>query len=121
MAQSIEGVDYTIPKEEAVFDLGPQMKPILEVGSGEVVTFETHDCSSRKIQTENDRVADIDFSRVNPATGPVFVRGAEPGDSLVVDILGLRPGPQGVATIIPGRESLEVNESVLTPPQRRFT
>jgi len=121
MAQSIEGVDYTIPTQEAVFDFGPQMKPILEVGSGEVVTFETHDCFSGQIQTENDRVADIDFSRVNPATGPVFVRGAEPGDSLVVDILDLRPGPQGVATIIPGRESLEVDESVLTPPQRRFT
>ena len=34
MAQSIEGVDYTIPKEEAIFNFGPQMKPILEVGSG---------------------------------------------------------------------------------------
>ena len=67
-------------------------------------------------------MADIDFSRVNPATGPVFVRGAERGDSLVVDILGLRPGPQGVATTIPGRESLEVDEEEeSTPPQRRFT
>jgi amidase len=47
-------------------------------------------------------VTEIDFSKVNPATGPVAVRGAEPGDSLVVEILDIRPSPQGVATIIPG-------------------
>ena len=102
MTQSIERVDHTIPKEEAVFAFGPEMKPVLEVGPGEVVTFETHDCFSGQIQTENDLVTDIDFSKVNPATGPVSVRGAEPGDSLVVEILDIRPGPQGVATIIPG-------------------
>ncbi len=39
---------------------------------------------------------------MNPATGPVAVNGAEPGDSLVVEILDIRPGAQGVATIIPG-------------------
>jgi amidase len=38
---------------------------------------------------------------VNCATGPVAVRGAEPGDSLVVELLDVRPGPRGFATIIP--------------------
>lgn len=102
MTQSIDRVDHTIPKEEAIFDFGPEMKTILEADPGEVVTFETHDCFSGQIQTENDLVTDIDFSKVNPATGPVSVRGAEPGDSLVVEILDISPGPQGVATIIPG-------------------
>jgi amidase len=102
MAKSIERVDHTIPKEEAVFAFGPVMQPVLEVDPGEVVTFETHDCFSGQIQTETDLVTDIDFSKVNPATGPVAVRGAEPGDSLIVEILDIRPGPQGVATIIPG-------------------
>ena len=102
MTQSIERVDHTIPKEDAVFTFGPEMKPVLEVDPGEVVTFETHDCFSGQIQTENDLITEIDFSKVNPATGPVSVRGAEPGDSLVIEILDIRPGPQGVATIIPG-------------------
>ena len=100
MAQSIERVDHTIPKEEAVFAFGPKMQPVLEIDPGEVVTFETHDCFSGQIQTENDLVTEIDFSKINPATGPVCVRGAEPGDSLIVEILDIRPGPQGVATII---------------------
>jgi amidase len=102
MAKSIERVDHTIPKEEVVFAFGPEMQPVLEVDAGEVVTFETHDCFSGQIQAESDLVTNIDFSKVNPATGPVSVRGADPGDSLIVEILDIRPVPQGVATIIPG-------------------
>jgi hypothetical protein len=40
MTQSIERVDHTIPKEEAVFAFDPEMRPVLEVSPGEVVTFE---------------------------------------------------------------------------------
>lgn len=108
-------VDHVIPREEAVFSFGPEMKPVLEVDPGEVVTFETHDCFSGQIQTESDLVTEIDFDLVNPATGPVAVRGAEPGDSLVVEILDIRPGPQGVATIIPGYGQLiDLVESPVT-------
>jgi amidase len=108
-------VDHVIPKEEAVFSFGPEMKPILEVEPGAVVTFETHDCFSGQIQTESDLVTEIDFSRVNPATGPVSVRGAEPGDSLVVELLDIRPGPQGVATIIPEfGQLIDIVESPVT-------
>ena len=108
-------VDHVIPKEEAVLSFGPEMKPILEVDPGAVVTFETYDCFSGQIQTESDMVTEIDFSKVNPATGPVAVRGAEPGDSLIVEILDIRPGPQGVATIIPGYGQLiDIVESPVT-------
>ena len=41
--------------------------------------------------SEADLVTEIDFSRVNSATGPIAVRGAEPGDSLVVELLQVRP------------------------------
>src|ERR687893_407011 len=115
MTQSIARMDHTIPKEEAVFSFGPEMKPVLEVDPGEVVTFETQDCFSGQIQTESDLVTEIDFDLVNPATGPVAVRGAEPGDSLIVEILDISPGPQGVATIIPGYGQLiDLVESPVT-------
>ena len=94
MAQSVERVDHTIPKEEAVFAFGPEMKPVFEVDPGVIVTFETHECFSGQIQTESDLVTDVDFSKVNPATGPVAVCGAEPGDNLIVEILDIRPGPK---------------------------
>lgn len=94
MQEFVGRVDHVLPRDEAVFNFGPEMKPVLEVDPGAVVTFETHDCFSGQIQTESDLVTEIDFSKVNPATGPVAVRGAEPGDSLIVEILDIRPGPQ---------------------------
>ena len=75
---------------------------MLEVEPGDVVTFETNDCFSGQIRSEDDLVTSIDFSRVNSATGPVSVKGAEPGDSLVAEILDVRPIEWGVATLIPG-------------------
>jgi amidase len=77
------------------------MEPVLEVDPGAVVTFETNDCFTGQIQSESDLVTGIDFERVNGATGPVAVRGAEPGDSLIVEILEVKPVSVGVATIIP--------------------
>ena len=72
------------------------MEPVLEIEPGEVVTLETNDCFTGQIQTEADLVTEIDFERVNGATGPIAVRGAEPGDSLVVELLEVRPDEQGL-------------------------
>ena len=115
MRQFTESVDHKIPRDKVVFSYGPDMKPVLEVNPGEIVTFETQDCFSGQILTESDLVTDIDFDRVNPATGPVSVRGAEPGDSLIVEILDIRTAEQGVATIIPGYGQLiDLVESPIT-------
>jgi amidase len=75
---------------------------VLEVEPGDVVTFETNDCFTGQIRSEDDLVTDIDLERINSATGPVAVRGAEPGDSLIAEILDVRPIEWGVATLIPG-------------------
>lgn len=115
MTQYTGSVDHVIPKDQAVFGFGPRMSPVLEVDPGAVVTFQTDDCFSSQILSESDLVTEIDFSKVNPATGPVSVRGAEPGDSLIVEILDIRTGPQGVATIIPGYGQLiDLVESPVT-------
>ena len=44
----------------------------------------------------------MDFDRVNPINGPVYVNGARPGDVLQVDILAVEPGTFGWTAIIPG-------------------
>jgi amidase len=93
---------HRIAREDVVWSFGPEMEPVLEVEPGAVVTLETNDCFTGQIRSESDLVTEIDFGRVNSATGPIAVRGAEPGDSLVVELLEVTPGPQGVATLIPG-------------------
>ncbi len=94
-------VDHVVTRDQVVWGFGPNLEPVLEVEPGAVVRFETNDCFTGQIRSEEDLVTGIDFSRVNSATGPVAVRGAEPGDSLVAEFVEVRPGPKGFATIIP--------------------
>jgi amidase len=94
--------EHRVSRDDVIWAFGPDLEPVLEVDPGAVVTFETNDCFTGQIQSKDDLVTEIDFARVNSATGPVAVRGAEPGDSLVAEILDIRPGPRGFATLIPG-------------------
>src|SRR3954466_4117236 len=93
--------EHRVSGEDVIWGFGPDLEPVLEVEPGATVRFETNDCFTGQITSEEDLVTGIDFERVNSATGPVAVRGAEPGDSLIVEFLDVSPGPQGVATIIP--------------------
>ena len=97
---------HRIGRDDVVWAFGPDMEPVLEIDPGEVVTLETNDCFTGQIRSEADLVTEIDIERVNSATGPIAVRGAEPGDSLVVELLEVRPGDQGFATLIPGMGQL---------------
>ena len=111
-------VDHVISRDQVVWSFGPKMEPVLEVEPGAVVRFETNDCFSGQIRTEADLVTDIDMARVNSATGPVAVTGAEPGDSLVVELLEVKPDPVGFAALIPGMGQL--HEQVQAPVTQVF-
>jgi acetamidase/formamidase len=78
--------------------------PVLEVESGDTVELAVTDASGGQLDRDSgvDAVAALDFSRVNPVTGPVFVKGAQPGDVLEVEIRSLRPRDWGWTAIIPG-------------------
>src|SRR5947208_7454992 len=93
--------EHRVSRDDVIWGFGPELEPVLEVEPGAVVPLETNDCFPGQIASEEDLVTAIDFARVNSATGPVAVKGAEPGDSLVVELLDVRPGPRGFATIIP--------------------
>jgi len=111
-------VDHRIGRDEIVWAFGPDLEPVLEVEPGETVTFETNDCFTGQITSEEDLVTGIDFDRVNSATGPVAVKGAEPGDSLVAEILDIRPVEIGFACLIPGFGQLI--DKVESPVTRLF-
>src|SRR4029453_16223479 len=93
---------HRLSRDQVIWSFGPELEPVLEVGPGETVTFETNDCFTGQIRTEDDLVTEIDLERINSATGPVAVEGAEPGDSLVAEILDGRPIEGGGGTLIPG-------------------
>jgi len=111
-------VDHRIGRDEIIWAFGPDLEPVLEVEPGATVTFETNDCFTGQISSEDDLVTEIDFGRVNSATGPVAVKGAEPGDSLVAEILDVRPIDVGFACLIPGFGQLI--DQVQAPVTRLF-
>src|SRR5215212_4714160 len=80
------------------------IEPELEIDSGEVVTFAVRDASDEQIRADStsEDVAKLDFEHVNPVSGPVYVRGAQPGDVLAVEILEFRPREWGWTALIPG-------------------
>ncbi len=69
-----------------------QLPPRLEIEAGDMVVFECRDaCDGQVTPTSTaEQLLKNDKSRVHPLTGPVFVKGAQPGDSLVVEILDLK-------------------------------
>ena len=70
---------HRLSRDQVIWSFGPDLQPVLEVDPGDVVTFETNDCFSGQIRSEDDLVTEIDLGRINSATGPVGLRGAEPG------------------------------------------
>ncbi len=78
--------------------------PLTVVASGSELVVETQDASGGQLGpgATAASVAALDFQRINPIGGPVFVEGAHPGDTLQVDILTVEPGPYGWTAIIPG-------------------
>jgi amidase len=111
-------VEHRLSRDQIIWAFGPDLEPVLEVEPGETVVFETNDCFTGQIRSEDDLVTEIDLDRINSATGPVAVKGAEPGDSLIAEILDVRPIDWGVATLIPGFGQLI--DQVRSPVTRLF-
>jgi acetamidase/formamidase len=78
--------------------------PALHVRPGETVLFETVDSSGGQLNATSTLadLAKLDFSLVNPVTGPVFVDGAEPGDAIKVTLLEFAASGWGWTGNIPG-------------------
>ncbi len=95
-----------IPHAKCVYSMNPTNPPAAEAVPGDTVVFETKDCFSNRIQTENDLPESVGWESINPATGPLRVTGAEPGDALVVSILDIKVASRGCMTAIPGKGAL---------------
>jgi amidase len=95
-----------IPRDRVFFAFGPHLKAVAEIEQGEEVLLQTHDCFEGQIQFTTDLVDSLDWSHVNPATGPLYIKGAKPGDVLRVDLLDLEVGEQSSMVTIPGEGAL---------------
>jgi acetamidase/formamidase len=80
------------------------LMPTVRIAPGESLEFDVADASGGQL-TDKSVVADVarmDFSKINPVTGPVFIDGAAPGDILKVTLLSFVPSGWGWTANIPG-------------------
>jgi acetamidase/formamidase len=84
------------------WDAGNQ--PLLTIADGDTVVFETRDVSDNQIGPDSDAsvIANLDWDRVYPLAGPVRVEGAQPGDTLAIEIVDLHTRGWGWTAILPG-------------------
>jgi acetamidase/formamidase len=78
--------------------------PVAKVAPGDTLEFNPPDSSNGQLSPKS-KVADIatlDFGKVNPVAGPVYVEGAEPGDAIKVTLLHFAPSGWGWTANIPG-------------------
>lgn len=80
------------------------LPPVLTVDSGDTVVFETRDAGDDQVERHwtGADFPRLDRGRTHALTGPVLVRGAEPGDALEVRILDVRVQDWGYQMVAPG-------------------
>jgi acetamidase/formamidase len=98
------GKEYSLDRDQHHTQWDNSLAPALEIEPGDVVHFECEEVSGGQVTKgcDADVLGGLDMARIYPLTGPVSVRGAEPGDALVVDLLDLEPRGWAWTGVLPG-------------------
>jgi acetamidase/formamidase len=99
--------------------------PLLTVKPGTVMEVWTEDCFAGRVQSESDLVSEVcEFPFLNPQTGPFYVEGAEPGDTVAVHFVSIEPARDWAAsTTVPlfGALTATHTTAMLHPPLPEIT
>lgn len=92
---------HVLDRDVVHYHLGADLAPRLTVDPGARVIVATHDARSGRLKAPDDVIPTApDFAapghpRTNPVTGPIAIRGAEPGDAVAVTVEDIALDPQG--------------------------
>jgi acetamidase/formamidase len=78
-------------------------EPLMAIHPGEVLDLFTEDAFAGRIRTRDDLPSQsISYPFINPQTGPFYVEGAEPGDTLAIHLVDVQPARDwAVSTTVP--------------------
>jgi amidase len=85
----------------SIYAFSKNNESVMKVASGSTIVIETYDCFTNQLKT-TDQFQSLDWDQINPATGPIYVEGAEPGDVLAVKIENIELASEGVMAVGPG-------------------
>jgi amidase len=94
-----------IPKGEVKYALSAREEFVAEIVPGEIFEVETElNIGGHLIKSLDERLTehDVTLPFVNPATGPIRVRGAKPGDMLTVEVIDVGVHGIGYTALWPG-------------------
>lgn len=98
----VDIVTFTPTREQFVYTFGGAA-PVMRVKPGTVLRLWSEDAFNQALKSVHDVPSRlIDFRYGNPQTGPFYVEGAEPGDTLAIHIVELTPARTwGASATIP--------------------
>ena len=88
--------------DHVVYDMSGEHRPAVNVEPLDELSIDTHDCFTGQVTTDKDKFSQVGWEKINPATGPIAVTGAKPGDVLKVNIEGISVSSHGVMVTAPG-------------------
>ncbi|MEM0045441.1 MAG: acetamidase/formamidase family protein [Desulfurococcaceae archaeon] len=95
-----------VPDTQVFYVFSPDVKPVVRVKRGDRLIVYTKDALGGQITSEENVVTSMDFSKVNPATGPIYVEDAQPGDALLVRVVSVEVAGRGFVVTAPGAGAL---------------
>jgi amidase len=105
-------VRYDLKPSELKYTYAASYTPVARLKSGNILETSTVDCFGNAIRKPGDTLSMATGD--NPLTGPFFIEGAEPGDTLAIKILDLQvDGNQGIGALAPGFGA--INSTNYTP------
>lgn len=95
---------HSLRRECANLAWDNSIPPALHVKSGDEITFDCLDASNGQVTPESTvaSLGTMNMAALDQVNGPVFVEGAEPGDTLQVDVLRIENPEWGWTALFPG-------------------
>lgn len=96
--------NHTLTKDQTHNKWSRAIPPVLTVESGAIIEAFTEDASDEQLLVGSDTsdLNNLSFEPIHPLTGPVYVKGAAPGDVLAIKLHEIESGNWGWAAIVPG-------------------
>jgi acetamidase/formamidase len=76
--------------------------PVKRIKTPALLNLYTEDCFAGRVQSASDLVSALNITNLNPQTGPFYIEGAEPGDTVAVHFVSIEPARSwGASTTVP--------------------
>jgi acetamidase/formamidase len=98
----MEFIEFSPTRDQFAYTFGGA-EPVMRIKPGTALKLWTEDAFNYALKSVDDLAStNVNLAEVNPQTGPFYVEGAEPGDTLAIHIVDLTPARSwGVSAAIP--------------------